>query len=305
MGRRSHSQTLALWANGEHVGRWTVTPRGDMELQYDPAWRASAAGRPLSLSLPFNFNNEPLKGDNVAHYFEGLLPDSDAIRRRAAARFKTGSTRAPSTCWPPSDAIASAPCNCCRTARAGRHPTASRARASTRSHRRASARSRLPGPLPGHARPRRRLPDLAGRRAGEGRLPRLGRQVAEAARLPRRPRTSSSCRWAWSAAGRPTSAPRWTTSGCACACCGLRLADGAQLRHRHIRRAAGARRRALRPRACRPTASGCCGWCRKTSARPPAPRRIASTRTKAGPGSKQLFTLVQQSLECASVTCAR
>jgi serine/threonine-protein kinase HipA len=94
MGRRSHSQTLVLWANGERVGRWTVSGRGDMELQYDPGWIASPFGRPLSLSLPFNFNNEPLKGNNVAHYFEGLLPDSDAIRRRVAARFKTGSTEA-------------------------------------------------------------------------------------------------------------------------------------------------------------------------------------------------------------------
>jgi serine/threonine-protein kinase HipA len=94
MGRRSHSRTLGLWANGEHVGRWTLTARGGMELQYDPAWQGSLAGRPLSLSLPFNFNNEPLKGLAVANYFEGLLPDSDAIRRRAAARFKTGSTEA-------------------------------------------------------------------------------------------------------------------------------------------------------------------------------------------------------------------
>lgn len=94
MGRRSHSQTLALWANGEHVGRWTITARGDMELQYDTDWIRSPRGRPVSLSLPFNFNNEPLKGDNVAHYFEGLLPDSDTIRRRIATRFKTGSTEA-------------------------------------------------------------------------------------------------------------------------------------------------------------------------------------------------------------------
>jgi serine/threonine-protein kinase HipA len=94
MGRRTHAQTLFLWANGERVGRWTVTARGEMELQYDPAWRASPAGRPLSLSLPFHFGNEPLKGAAVANYFEGLLPDSDAIRRRVAARFKTGSTQA-------------------------------------------------------------------------------------------------------------------------------------------------------------------------------------------------------------------
>ena len=94
MGRRSHGQTLTLWANGETVGRWTLTARGDMALQYDAGWLTSPLGRPISLSLPFNLNNELLKGDNVAHYFEGLLPDSDAIRKRIAARFKTGSTEA-------------------------------------------------------------------------------------------------------------------------------------------------------------------------------------------------------------------
>lgn len=94
MGRRSHSRSLALWANGERVGRWTITGRGDMELQYDPGWISSPRGRPISLSLPYNFGNEPIRGNQVAHYFEGLLPDSDAIRRRVAARFKTGSTDA-------------------------------------------------------------------------------------------------------------------------------------------------------------------------------------------------------------------
>jgi serine/threonine-protein kinase HipA len=91
MGRRSHSQTLNLWANGEYVGRWTVNAAGNSELQYDAAWCASPRGRPISLSLPFNLHNEPLKGVRVSHYFDGLLPDSDSIRRRVAARFKTGS----------------------------------------------------------------------------------------------------------------------------------------------------------------------------------------------------------------------
>lgn len=91
MARRSKSQTLALWANGTYVGRWTVTARGDMELQYDPAWRASTMGRPLSLSLPFGLGDEPLKGPAVEHYFDNLLPDSPAIRKRVAERFRTGS----------------------------------------------------------------------------------------------------------------------------------------------------------------------------------------------------------------------
>lgn len=94
MGRRSHSQTLTLWANGELVGRWTLTARGDMELHYDASWMASPRGRPISLSLPFSLHNEPLTGPHVAHYFEGLLPDSDTLRRRVAERFRTGSTDA-------------------------------------------------------------------------------------------------------------------------------------------------------------------------------------------------------------------
>jgi serine/threonine-protein kinase HipA len=92
MGRRSHSRSLSLWINGERVGRWTIPTRGEMELHYDADWVAADIGRPLSLSLPFNLNNLPLKGEKVAHYFDNLLPDSDAIRNRVAARFHTGST---------------------------------------------------------------------------------------------------------------------------------------------------------------------------------------------------------------------
>ena len=61
-------------------------------MQYDPGWVASPAGRPLSLSLSFTVANLPLKGEKVSNYFDNLLPDSDAIRKRVAQRFKTGST---------------------------------------------------------------------------------------------------------------------------------------------------------------------------------------------------------------------
>jgi len=62
MGRPSHSRSLGIWANGVRVGRWTLTGRGDAELQYDPVWVNSDIGRPLSLSLPFTLENSPLKG---------------------------------------------------------------------------------------------------------------------------------------------------------------------------------------------------------------------------------------------------
>lgn len=91
MGRPSHSRSLTLWANGVYVGRWTIPARGDMGLQYDEAWVNDARGRPLSLSLPFNLHGQPIKGQAVANYFDNLLPDSDAIRRRVAERFATGS----------------------------------------------------------------------------------------------------------------------------------------------------------------------------------------------------------------------
>lgn len=92
MGRKSSSQSLSIWSNGQRVGVWTIPARGDMLLQYDADWVASAMGRPLSLSLPFNFQNLPFSGKNVLNYFDNLLPDSDVIRKRIAERFKTGST---------------------------------------------------------------------------------------------------------------------------------------------------------------------------------------------------------------------
>jgi len=92
MGRRSHSQALSIWANGERVGVWRIPGRGEPELVYDPAWMASPAGRPLSLSLPLAAGG--LKGSVVNSYFDNLLPDSRAIRERLATRFGTASTNA-------------------------------------------------------------------------------------------------------------------------------------------------------------------------------------------------------------------
>ncbi len=93
MGRKSHSRALSIWANGERVGTWRIPARGDMQLAYDPAWMASASGRPLSLSLPFA-GDLAHKGAVVRNYFDNLLPDSIAIRERIARRFGTQTTQA-------------------------------------------------------------------------------------------------------------------------------------------------------------------------------------------------------------------
>lgn len=92
MGRKSHTRALSIWANGQRVGTWRIPARGDMELLYDAGWKQSTVGRPLSLSLPFGVGDAPLRGERINHYFDNLLPDSDVIRRRLAARFGVATT---------------------------------------------------------------------------------------------------------------------------------------------------------------------------------------------------------------------
>lgn len=93
-GRKSHARALSVWANGERVATWRLPARGAPELEYDAAWIASPQARPLSLSLPLPLDGAPLRGVEVVNYFDNLLPDSDAIRRRIAQRFRTESVDA-------------------------------------------------------------------------------------------------------------------------------------------------------------------------------------------------------------------
>ncbi|OZI63042.1 type II toxin-antitoxin system HipA family toxin [Bordetella genomosp. 11] len=88
MARRMHQ--LDIWMNGSRVGRW-ANEAGESSLAYDPAWIEHPAGRPLSLSLPFRYDNAPYKGPVVHDFFDNLLPDSDAIRRRLAQHHRANS----------------------------------------------------------------------------------------------------------------------------------------------------------------------------------------------------------------------
>lgn len=91
-GKRSHA--LTLWMNGERVGVWRNAQGEQQELTYDPQWLRSTRARPLSLSLPFTPDNVPHRGDKVRHYFENLLPDSQRIRERLAAKYQAASQQA-------------------------------------------------------------------------------------------------------------------------------------------------------------------------------------------------------------------
>jgi len=82
---------LDVWMNGEFVATWS-TDRGHV-LTYDKNWVQSPRARALSLSLPITALRE-VRGDAVAYYFDNLLPDNDAIRRRIRTRYATRSTDA-------------------------------------------------------------------------------------------------------------------------------------------------------------------------------------------------------------------
>lgn len=92
MGRRAQSRPLSIWTNGELVGHWTPAGNQPTRLAYADSWLASASARPLSLSLPLPLlENKPLRGERVENFFENLLPESSAIRKRLAQRWAAGS----------------------------------------------------------------------------------------------------------------------------------------------------------------------------------------------------------------------
>lgn len=93
MGRRAKIQRLNIWMNGIPVGYWETGRQGD-HLAYFDEWLSDEQTRPLSLSLPFLPGNPPHRGDAVSHYFDNLLPDNDAIRRRLAQRYQARGTDA-------------------------------------------------------------------------------------------------------------------------------------------------------------------------------------------------------------------
>jgi serine/threonine-protein kinase HipA len=93
MGRRAKNRRLNIWMNGIPVGYWETGRQGD-RLAYFDDWLSEEQTRPLSLSLPLLPGNAPHRGDVVSHYFDNLLPDNDAIRRRLAQRYQTGGTDA-------------------------------------------------------------------------------------------------------------------------------------------------------------------------------------------------------------------
>jgi len=79
--------------NGELVGEWTTLRTGTPLFRYTTTWSQSPHARALSLSMPITADLE-VRGTLVDNYFDNLLPDNPAFRRRIRERFGTRSTQA-------------------------------------------------------------------------------------------------------------------------------------------------------------------------------------------------------------------
>jgi serine/threonine-protein kinase HipA len=78
---------LCVWMNGQRVGTWTPGKSAASEFVYEPVWIRSDYFRVLSLSIPVTADLT-VRGNQVTSYFDNLLPDNPAIRKRIGERFK-------------------------------------------------------------------------------------------------------------------------------------------------------------------------------------------------------------------------
>ena len=80
---RAVGRTLRLFENGRRLGTLTRTPSG-LTLGYDTEWLAWKGATPVSLSLPLDPAGH--RGAPVFRFLDNLLPDSEGVRARLAAR---------------------------------------------------------------------------------------------------------------------------------------------------------------------------------------------------------------------------
>ena len=80
---RAVGRTLRLFENGRRLGTLTRTPSG-LTLEYETEWLAWKGATPVSLSLPLDPAGH--RGAPVFRFLDNLLPDSEGVRARLAAR---------------------------------------------------------------------------------------------------------------------------------------------------------------------------------------------------------------------------
>lgn len=89
MARKRQSQELYVFMNGILVGTLMREATGNLSFTYNHDWLTLENSRPISISMPLT--EIPYKGYVVESYFDNLLPDSEAIRKRIQVRFGVSS----------------------------------------------------------------------------------------------------------------------------------------------------------------------------------------------------------------------
>lgn len=70
----------------EYLGDFVQLESGRHSFEYADEWLEKDTGLPLSLSMPLDIKRH--EGHNVSNFFNGLLPDNDAVRKRWAKQFE-------------------------------------------------------------------------------------------------------------------------------------------------------------------------------------------------------------------------
>lgn len=88
MGRKRKGAALDVYVGSRQVGTYSRAPSGATSFRYDGSWLASKGAFPISLTMPLS--DRVWSGMSVSSYFDGLLPDAQAVRDKIASREQAG-----------------------------------------------------------------------------------------------------------------------------------------------------------------------------------------------------------------------
>ncbi len=77
---------LYVYMDDAYLGDFIQLDSGRHAFQYADSWFKAGNGLPLSLSMPLDLPYH--EGPVVTHFFDGLLPDNEAVRKRWARQFE-------------------------------------------------------------------------------------------------------------------------------------------------------------------------------------------------------------------------
>ncbi len=84
MGRKRKTSVLNVYVGSSRVGTYSRAANGSTAFRYEPDWVSSELAFPISLSMPLS--NRIWSGASANSYFDGLLPDDQAVRDKIASR---------------------------------------------------------------------------------------------------------------------------------------------------------------------------------------------------------------------------